>query len=157
MEISSPNLDIILILLKTLLKRANSTELRITKLYKYFFGNDIRRTYNQAATNTKETREEIKQQYVKIHTLETTISQLKTELKLEKSNSVVKIDVANAIFSTENDALREEIQRLKLIVLNSNEAHNTVLEEYKETTYQILQLQTELEKSVQNEKTSVKN
>jgi len=99
----------------------------------------------------------VKQQYVKIHTLETTISQLKTELKLEKSNSVVKIDVANAIFSTENDALREEIQRLKLIVLNSNEAHNTVLEEYKETTYQILQLQTELEKSVQNEKTSVKN
>jgi len=45
MEISSPNLDIILKLLKTLLKRANSTELRITNLYKHFFGNDINRRH----------------------------------------------------------------------------------------------------------------
>ena len=103
----------------------------IVYLKKFSVNNIIKSAINNnklIKLTAKDTREEIKHQYANINTLETTISQLKTELKLEKSNSVVKIDVANAIFSTENDALREEIQRLKLIVLNSNEAHNAVLE-----------------------------
>ena len=100
MEISSPNLDIILKLLKTLLKRANSTELRITNLYKHFFGNDINRRHPSQSLDVPKS------------TLSTQLddpkSTLSTQLDAPKSTLSTQLDIDNQPFGAGNELDKED-------------------------------------------------
>ena len=94
LEISSPNLDIILKLLTTLIKRANSNEQRITKLYKHFFGNDICR-YHTSKSHVKDTVTDKPSFQVK----ETVTDNLHTQVK-----DTVKVNLKTSIDTDDSDS-----------------------------------------------------